>query len=80
MEGSIDFSCALDGSRESVKWEFKSAGKVRAPTFGATHNFPYFLHELKVSAVKDVAGCTCMSKTIVVRSLDKTVNPRLKDA
>ena len=32
MEGSMDFSCALDGSRESVKCEFKLAEKARAPT------------------------------------------------
>ena len=25
VDGSMDFSCSLDGSRESVKWEFKSA-------------------------------------------------------
>ena len=31
MDGSMDFSCALDGSRESVKCELKSAGKPRAP-------------------------------------------------
>ena len=30
MEGSMDFSCALDGSRESFKGEFKLAGKARA--------------------------------------------------
>ena len=31
MAGSMDFSCALDGRRESVKLEFMSAGKARAP-------------------------------------------------
>ena len=31
VDGLMDFSCALDGSRESVKREFKSARKPRAP-------------------------------------------------
>ena len=37
-------------------------------------------HELKVSAVKDVGGCSCMSMTILARPLDNTVKPRFKDA
>ena len=37
-------------------------------------------HELKVSVVKDIGGCTCMSMTILARPLDNKVQPRFKDA
>ena len=32
MDGSVDFSYPLDGSRESVNLEFEPAGIAQAPT------------------------------------------------
>ena len=37
----MDFPCALDGSREPVKWQVKSAGKAPASVWGAT-TFPIY--------------------------------------